>query len=485
MSNIHIGNIYKGINRILKCRQLGRHVKGMAAFMLAAIVVVCAAGCSSDKSGVTVIPGSAITPAPKKGNISDIANNTDDRTLVGMLVSVDTTLKNMHFVDVESGTEYSVIYTGGTDIQDAYGKIKAAAVMQPGEIYDVYCNKAGKALKIYGSKDAWERNDISDITFDEAKKSITIGQTELTYTGYLLIKSGDEQISLAQLVKEDTLTLRGIGNKLYSITVDNGHGYIELTGVDAFEGGYITLGSRLFHKVSGNMMITAPVGSYDVEIQSADMKATRKVSIRKDDTTVLDFSEYTLPAAKKGTVNFSVTPAGAVMTIDGSEVDYSKPVSLSYGQHTVTLQANHYTTYTETFVVNSDYKTKVIDMTSTGSTATSSSTAKTTAASLTSGYNVKITAPEGAALYVDSVYIGIIPCTFSKTSGNKTITLSQSGYNNVSYTVAIPNTAGDVTYSFPAMTKGSSATEPTAEKPTAAEPAAGTQSTAAKSTESR
>lgn len=39
------------------------------------------------------------------------------------------------------------------------------------------------------------------------------------------------------------------------------------------------------------------------------------------------------------------------------------PVSLSYGTHTLTLQANHYTTYTETFVVNSDYKTMVIDMT--------------------------------------------------------------------------------------------------------------------------
>ena len=46
--------------------------------------------------------------------------------------------------------------------------------MQPGEIYDVYCDKTGKALKIYGSKDAWERNDVSDITFDESKKNITI-----------------------------------------------------------------------------------------------------------------------------------------------------------------------------------------------------------------------------------------------------------------------------------------------------------------------
>ena len=478
MDNIYIKMNNVRMNMRKRYSLYDRTVKRMAALMLAAIVVVCGSGCASSDTGGTVIPGSAITPAPKQGNISDISGNDNDRTLVGMLVSVDTNLKNMYFIDVESGTEYSVIYTGATDIQDAYGKIKAAAVMEPGEIYDVYCSKTGKALKIYGSKDAWERNDVSDITFDDTKKSVTLGQTELTYTNYLQVTSGDSKISIAQIVKEDTLTLRGIGNKLYSIDVANGHGYLELTGIEAFVGGYITLGSRLFHKVTDNMMVTAPVGTYDVEIQNGDTRATKKVTIRKDDTTVLDFSEYIIPATKKGTVNFSVTPTSAIMTIDGSEVDYSSPVSLSYGTHTLTLQANHYTTYTETFVVNSDYKTMVIDMTATSTTSTSSSTTKTTAASLTGGYNVKITAPEGAALYVDSVYIGIIPCTFSKTSGNKTITLSQNGYNNVSYTVSIPNTAGDMTYSFPTMTKTSSTTEPTATTPTVAEPTAANATTA-------
>lgn len=88
--------------------------------------------------------------------------------------------------------------------------------------------------------------------------------------------SGDSKISIAQIVKEDTLTLRGIGNKLYSIDVANGHGYLELTGIEAFVGGYITLGSRLFHKVTDNMMVTAPVGTYDVEIQNRRYKGDKE-----------------------------------------------------------------------------------------------------------------------------------------------------------------------------------------------------------------
>ena len=43
-----------------------RTVKRMAALMLAAIVVVCGSGCASSDTGGTVIPGSAITPAPSR-----------------------------------------------------------------------------------------------------------------------------------------------------------------------------------------------------------------------------------------------------------------------------------------------------------------------------------------------------------------------------------------------------------------------------------
>ena len=441
-------------------------VKRMAVIIMTAIMIICQTGCGTSGSNGAIVPGSSITPAKKKGNVTDIAKNSDNATLVGIVSSIDTTLKNIHFIDVETGTEYSVMYTGGTDIQDAYGKLKAATLIQPGEIYDVYCNKYGKATKIYGSKNAWSRTSVTDIELDESSKSVVIGQTTLNYRDYTVVTSGGNLISIAQIVKEDELTLRGIDDKLYSISVDNGHGYLELTGIDAFVGGYVTLGSSLLYGVTQDMMLTVGVGTYDVELQSADMTATKKVTIKKDATSTLDFSEYKQLSAKKGAINFSVTPENAIMAIDGSEVDYSKPVSLTYGSHTLTLQANHYETYTETFTVNSDYKTKVIDMTSTSS----STTAKTTSASLTNGYSVNITAPSGAALYVDSVYIGVVPCSFSKSSGNKTITLSQSGYNTVSYTISIPNTAGDMTYAFPDMTKTSETA--TVQTPTVTTPTA-------------
>jgi len=353
----------------------------------------------------------------------------------------------MRFVDIKTGTEYEVPYTGSTDIQDAYGKIKAASTMDMGGIYDVYVDKKGKAVKIHGNSDAWVRYDVSGITVDENSRKLSIGASNMIYESYTVVLSGEERISIAQLVDQDKLVIRGVGEKVYSVNVTAGHGYLKLTGVDALVGGYVSIGNKQLLGVTKDMLVTAPVGTHTVNVRNGNLSASKTVTIAKDETTSVDFSEVQSDPVKMGAVNFSVTPKGAVMSIDGVEVDYSTPVSLSYGTHRVKLVANHYQEYSEIINVNSAYVTKIIDMTSSG-------TSTSTAADNTSGYKVSVTAPKGAVLYVNSEYIGTVPCSFDKSSGKKTITLSQNGYNTVSYTISIANTAGDLTYAFPEMISG-------------------------------
>lgn len=359
----------------------------------------------------------------------------------------DADTGRMRFVDIKTGTEYEVPYTGSTDIQDAYGKIKAASTMDMGGIYDVYVDKKGKAVKIHGNSDAWVRYDVSGITVDENSRKLSIGASNMIYESYTVVLSGEERISIAQLVDQDKLVIRGVGEKVYSVNVTAGHGYLKLTGVDALVGGYVSIGNKQLLGITKDMLVTAPVGTYTVNVRNGSLSASKTVTIAKDETTSVDFSEVQSDPVKMGAVNFSVTPKGAVMSIDGVEVDYSSPVSLSYGTHRVKLVANHYQEYSEIINVNSAYVTKVIDMTSSG-------TSTSTAADNTSGYKVSVTAPKGAVLYVNSEYIGTVPCSFNKSSGKKTITLSQNGYNTVSYTISIANTAGDLTYAFPEMISG-------------------------------
>ena len=45
----------------------------------------------------------------------------------------------------------------------------AATGTQLGQIYDVTCNKSGKATEIHGSSDAWEKNSLTGVEFDEVQ----------------------------------------------------------------------------------------------------------------------------------------------------------------------------------------------------------------------------------------------------------------------------------------------------------------------------
>lgn len=430
---------------------LKRTVQRLVALMLAAFMYVSAVGCGAGKSSATITPGSSVLPAPKKPVTEAPTKNADEIEITGVLTYVNTTELKMHFIDIDTGTEYEVAYTGGTDIQSKYKTIIAASNMKLGEIYDITCDKDGKAQSVYGNPNAWERSGITGLTFDESARKITVGSTILVYDSSAVILSNSERISIAQLVHQDEVTLRGIDEKVYSIDVDKGHGYIRFTGIDSFVGGYVSLGRHQLLGVTSGMLATAQEGTYTVEMQLGGMTASKTVTVARNEQTELDFSEYTTEAVKSGAVNFMITPEKAILTIDGVEVDYSTPVSLTYGTHKLVLKANYYQEYTETFTVNSSYYTKVIDMTANSTTSAQTRTNASTAADLTKGYTVNVTAPEGAALYVDSAYVGVIPCSFNKASGSKTITLTKNGFTTVSYTISIANAAGNLTYAFPDM----------------------------------
>ena len=427
-----------------------KDIKLVVISLVFVMAVGLMAGCSSSSKQSVAVPGSAILPIYNKSNSSTEISNTNEIKMTGVFTYFDANNQKMHFVDVESGSEYEVNYTGGTDIQNKHQSIISSSQMILGDVFDIVCNKSGKALSIYESSDVWENSGITNFGVNEASLIMTIGTTNYKYTANTVALSNNSKISPTQIMSQDVVTVRGVGSSIYSVTVDKGHGYVKFSGYSAFVGGYVDIGTKLILRVTDNMVVTAPEGEYKVAMQLGSLKGSKTVVIQRDKDITVDFSEYKAEVVKTGAILFSVTPSNAVIYIDGSQVDYSQELQLNYGSHTLVMKANNYTTYNETFIVNSVYEKKIIDMVSTSTTSTSA-TNTTTTANLTSGYAVNIKLPEGAAVYVDSVYIGIAPVSFTKSSGNKVISFTKAGCATKSYTISIANAAGDLNYSFPDM----------------------------------
>lgn len=440
------------------------------------LLTACQAGKSNNSAG-KLIPGNQILPvATKAANSSTegVSLNPGEIALTGVLSYIDTQSGVMHYMDISNATEYEVLYNGGTDIRNKFDSVITSASIKLGGIYDVVCNSSGTAVRIYESQSAWELRRMDNFIADEQEQVVTITSQNYKLYKNPVVLSGTDRIQPSEVMKMDEVTVRGIDKMVYSVSVDKGHGYVKLTGIDDFVGGYVDIGENFVYVVTKDMLLTVPEGNYKVLIQNQNntLSGSKRLKVEKDKDVSLDFSEYYTEAVKNGTVEFSVTPSGAVMYIDGTQVDYSSPITLDYGKHIVSLRANNYLAYEETFIVWQNYEKKIIDMTISQSSkedtsAKSTSSAKASSApkgssstasptsgvfkNLCDGYSVNIKGPQGAAVYVNGSYVGIAPATVDKKEGNMIITLTMVGRQTKSYSIDIPNSTGDLNYSFPEL----------------------------------
>ena len=214
-------------------------------------------------------------------------------------------------------------------------------------------------------------------------------------------------------------------------------------------------------------------------MSNGNLEGKRTVYITKDMTVSLDFSEYSAPANKTGTVEFQILPRDVDLFIEGEKTDYRKPVVLEYGTYIINLLSNNYETYTTKITVNSTYQVEAFDLdkiyakenaqppvvttaaTKAPTTAptkaptTSPTTSSTNPTTAPAGGSVALTIaePAGANVYVDNVHVGTAPVTINKSRGEYVITFKRDGYITKSYIVDVDSSDGAQSLSFPAMSE--------------------------------
>ena len=151
--------------------------------------------------------------------------------------------------------------------------------------------------------------------------------------------------------------------------------------------------------------------------------------------------------------------------MNGTAVDYSTPITLSYGKYNITVALTGYETYTGVLEIAKALVPIRIELAEKESDSKSTPKPSATPSAdnnddddkvtkkIDSNHTITVTAPEGAEVYLDNVYKGMAPCTFTKVIGSQTITLSDSGYVTKSYPVDILDDGKNVKLSFADLLK--------------------------------
>lgn len=446
-----------------------RVVKIIYCLIITGILTISACAPTSTDTGTTEKKSS------ETGFIISKAGTYDSADYTALLIKKDTAGKNLTFVNRTLNKQYTLKYDGTSKLYDKYGSALSMEQVEAGSIVDITFLKTKKLLNTMTmSPNAWEYSGVTNFSIDENIGEMDINGGRYRFDKSLMVYMDSKKGELMDINAVDTLKIRGVDRKVCTINIEEGHGYLRVKNQDYFTDGWIEIGSKIIRKVSDDMLIAVPAGSYDVTLSKNSVVIDRSIVIEKNKEAELDLGDVAYEDVyKSGNIIMVMTPTEAEVYVDGKEVDTSAPIQLEYGIHQLIARAEGYQSLTQYIKVGQENATleislekEVTPITPMPKVTTTpmpekpipqpaqvSPAVNNTSSSKVEGYKITISTPASAEVYMDGNYMGVAPISFTKVSGSHEITLRKEGYNTRSYTISADTSKRDETFSFADLEK--------------------------------
>ena len=308
------------------------------------------------------------------------AGTVDQKSLYEVL-SVNTTNGTIQLYSLGQKQQEAFAYNDGTGFLNKYGDYMSIAELLPGRVVTITQSpKTKELMQVQITPQVWEYDDITRFSIEEDQNMIQIAGTKYYYEADLTVFSDENEIQLSDITDKDILRIIGIDRKILSVSVTSGHGTITLKNTELFEGGWLSIGTKVYLPVTKDMQVEMTEGTYLLSVANDGYGDSKEIVVTRGEETVVDLNELKGEGPKFCEVTFEVGVENAVMTIDGEKIDYTKPQKLKYGVHKLEIVAEGYDTWSKRLYVHTGEATIQVAMTSSsGSTEkTATDTEKTT-----------------------------------------------------------------------------------------------------------
>lgn len=274
-----------------------------------------------------------------------------DILIVSDINSANETIRVYNY---STGVQYQYYYGLTTGFFDKYGNHMSVSDIHQGDVVDISgADSDGKAKRIQKSDKVWTNDAVTNFSVDKDKSVLEIGSNSYRLGERTMIFSGSEVIDTDSITAQDKLAVVGIDKDIVSISVTTGHGTLQLSNTSLFEGSFLQLGDRIFAEITKDMSLDVPEGSYTLAVANNGWGGSTDIEIKRGETTKVNLNDLKGEGPKKSSILFEVDVQGAKIYVDGKEIDYTSPVEITYGKHTLKVTADGYDTWTRTLYVNS------------------------------------------------------------------------------------------------------------------------------------
>ena len=264
-----------------------------------------------------------------------------------MIIGVDLDSSSISVEELASGLTYDLIFTGGSDIRTKSNRAISATMLKKGNIAKASFNEEYKLISLYGHDEVWSYKNAENMRITADLKKIEIGNNVYRYKDNLKVINGDDFADPDSLMLDgtDVVDLYGIGDCVYLIKVNTGHGYLTLSNDEEFLGGTIYYGLGKKMAIDENLNLVLREGEYDITVENKGYSAEATVMVKNNETTSFDLAGYGPEPVEYGQVLFDIRPEESDLYVDGVKTAFKEPVSLPTGSHEIEVVLGGYIGY--------------------------------------------------------------------------------------------------------------------------------------------
>ena len=288
--------------------------------------------------------------AAAEENGKSVKKNSD----ILIVSDINSANETIRVYNYSTGVQYQYYYGLTTGFFDKYGNHMSVSDIHQGDVVDISgADSDGKAKRIQKSDKVWTNDAVTNFSVDKDKSMLEIGSSSYRLGERTMIFSGSDVIDTDSITAQDKLSVVGIDKDIVSISVTTGHGTLQLSNTSLFEGSFLQLGDRIFAEITPDMSLDVPEGSYTLAVANNGWGDSTDIEIKRGEITKVNLNDLKGEGPKKSSILFEVDVQSAKIYVDGSEIDYTSPVEITYGKHTLKVTADGYDTWTRTLYVNS------------------------------------------------------------------------------------------------------------------------------------
>ena len=197
-----------------------------------------------------------------------VVTNPDsyDSADTAVLVDINEIDKTVTLLNLDICRRYTLSMDGTTRFGDKYGKAISLDQLQEGDIVDVTFLKTQKHLtSMQLAQTAWQYDSVERYELNAVRHEVSIGGETYKLSKDTQYFSQGHSIEEIDLNPSDILTFHGIDSTVLSVIVEKGHGYLRLVNDENFVGGWLEIGQTQIVRITEDMLVTVPEGSYQVD----------------------------------------------------------------------------------------------------------------------------------------------------------------------------------------------------------------------------